>query len=294
MASPRRRYIIDLGSAGHFCGLFNQLNGLSGMMVLGHLLEADLLVRGFYPRFQQPDRIPLSTVIDLPALNTTSITIGLRCQIYDYQGEEYTTYPCPPTGTLRAYATQLAEHPQLLDLGKIYSATTTMFIESDLLPYYHQVLCQIRFTPPYYNAVEQIKKHLQLEKYHAVHLRLESDTKIYSVVGLKDYDGWLRRLQLYYHEQLGRLTPQLPIYVASGLSEVELTPWLKLFPSLRWKPSTWRKLLGLSLPEGREIDAIIDYLLVREATIFLGMQASTFSQAIEIYRTKQLKPSILS
>lgn len=276
-AGKRKRLVAELGTPYFFCGLFNQLNTLAALIVLGHIVNADILVRGFYPQFQNYEhRLPLSQVINLPAMNNLFTVLGLRTRLLDWKGEIYPPSKTPRQQNLISYAQLSVKTRDNADLGQMYgheAATPGSPVTERL---YSFLLAKCRFNPTFYRVADKIRQQLGLKSYPAVHLRLEKDTKLYTDMARVSYRRFQAIHTYNYRLWLHSLPSTQPVFVASGLSEQELLQWRQEFPQLRWKPSNWRASHP-DLPLGREIDAIIDYLLCVKGSVFYGWARSTFA-----------------
>jgi hypothetical protein len=283
VSTPRRRLVAELNNPGFFCGLFNQLDTLCTLLVLGHIVNADIVVRGFYPQFQRYDLpIPLSEVINLVATNNLLMVLGLRSRLFDYQSENYTAKVVEDRKTLLAFAMEFDSTGDNLDLGPMYreEVTNPGSPEADRL--YSFLLSKLRFTDVFYNVTNQVKNLIELKgNYSAVHLRLEPDTRIYAENAKTDYDRFLTVHTDKYRSIFQALRND-KVFVATGLDQESLSAWRKNFHNLCWKPADWRDKVT-ALPVGREIDAIIDYLICIQAKYFAGWGRSTFALNVNHY-----------
>jgi hypothetical protein len=291
-ATSERQLVVDLANTNFFCGLFNQLHTLSGLIVVGHMLRATLIVRGFHHRLDQPmATVPLSTILNLAEVNRLCTTLQLRTSIREWQGENYPTLNKGLTGPLANYVQQLSAAEPQLDLKMSYHPVLVQHTEGTAAAQlFKHLVWSLPFSTECQRVSERIRDRLQLVDYHAMHLRLEADTEIFSRLAGVDYHSWLQDLRERYYHYLKSMSPNNPVYLATGLTEAELTPWLQHFPQLRWKPRQWRSLICSTLPEGREIDAVIDYLIALQARSFISYPGSSFSYSLNVHFVWAGKP----
>jgi len=290
-----RKLLVKLAAVPFFCGLFNQLNTLCAMAVLGHILDNDIIVSGFYPEFQRQDIVvPLSSVVNLEHFNRMLAILGMRSRIYDQRHEVFIASTVPPDCDLLTYSKRLAVTRKNInmDLGMCYNVPVANRGSDAINELYNYISTHLRFNEVYYRAASKLQEHLELHQYHTIHLRLESDTAIFATQQHVPHSDWLRNTAAKYIKAMEQIPTDRKIYAATSLSPSELATWQQ-FPTIITKPTDWREILQTSLPPGREINAIIDYIVACESSEFIGFIISTLSQNVALHRNFHGKPCIL-
>jgi hypothetical protein len=281
--SPKRLYITLKGIA-HMCGLFNQMISLAGSIVMACITGSDLYVEGFQPAFDKPGMVPLNHVIDLRELNRLLQSLKIKSSVFGptvYEAE----IPVKQTGGgLEANINIIrASSDPSINLGPMFnmSYTITCPLASTLRDF---ILDHLPFSHEFTRVAQKL---VDGYRYNAVHLRIEDDLKFLPESRqASSFTQWLTVLEQKFLVELQTKTFPLttPLFIATSLKPDHrvISQIRKRFPKVYIKPKNWRKLTGSKLPVGREIDAIIDYLICTKAQNFVGYHHSTFST--NVYR----------
>ena len=123
-------------------------------------------------------------------------------------------------------------------------------------------------------------------KYSIIHLRLEDDwinfMITYKNMSFEQYTRQL--LDRYYHAMMNLFSPNDTIYLATHLLKAEYRN-NHILNEIRTKyPNivvgiTWRDDFP-NIIKGREIDALIDFLISSQGDKFIGIYSSTYSRII--------------
>lgn len=293
-------------------GLCNQLWALFNGIMLSHFTQRHLIVAGFRPNYNSGEVIPLSHIIDLPHLNHLLRELKMEVQVHDHQKHSWKDYDFDALlkrfwgkencqqNVVKALSDLTESYISLgyaffCELDKFYTNPTSW----DLLMH---IMSQFRFTSILYVIANRYKQILQLPStYSVLHLRVEDDV-IHHIVHLRPgtkgrlkEDEYRQRLKNRFIEASRDLfTSNEPIYVATHLLKSpnkfnSLPNELKLvFPKMIFGDS-WREHFPTAM-NGREIDAIIDYILCTSASKFIGLDMSTFSVQLSYLMQYQHKP----
>src|SRR5665648_357398 len=74
-------YRLDLNPR-RSAGLFNQLLALVTALITGSKVGREICCDKFYTTYNRDETIPLDSVIDVDALNTTLETVGLKTKLH--------------------------------------------------------------------------------------------------------------------------------------------------------------------------------------------------------------------
>ena len=277
-------YIIDLNSL-LYSGLVNQLYSLVNGIIICHLTNHDLAVPRFYPQYNLLETIPLEDILDLPHLQKIMEELEIKVYILPVPSGEYakSKHFNPALGPINHFGLKhivesLKSETGTKNLGYVFS--DLLFKETPLFP---ELIRRIKFSPEFEEIVESLKIP---EEYLGVHLRIEDDMlehfkkDIQYLNENKFLEDCGRNLYLNYRK---KIFGDKKIFLATYLGKKDhRMNWILADLSKDYTiiPGSWRKHFP-QIPSGREIDAIIDYIVMTRATRFIGFRRSTFSQAIE-------------
>jgi hypothetical protein len=293
-------------------GLCNQLWALFNGIMLGHSTQRDLIVAGFRPNYNSSKVIPLSQIIDLPHLNQLLRELKMRVQVHDFMDRDWKFYDFDalikrfwghPDCQKNVIALLTALTEPNINLGfAFFCELDKFYTDSTSWNLLMQVMSRFRFTLILHAIADQYKHILKLPPNYAVlHLRLEDDLINHVVNERPGTKGKFKESE-YRHRLKARFigaSQQLfrrddTVYVATHLlkspNKFNTVPTeLKLmFPQMIFGDS-WRHHFPTAM-EGREIDAIIDYLICTSASKFIGLDMSTFSVQLAYLMRGQRKP----
>lgn len=313
--SPRGNsyFLIDLNPL-HLSGLFNELISLINGILLGHLLNRQVVVNGFYPDYNQPRKISLGKVVDINGLNKLISEKGLRTKIIDgFENTEQWPKSKHLNPTKKTYVQQnkpgcldqlireLSEERNVprVDISDVFSYSLfRQNPDETLRKLYTDLLLRLPFTNEIMNIVETSKQQLKLDNYSSLHLRVEDDIIRCRPDKKITYQQFADKIQNKYRGEMAKtFTPDEKVYVSTFLLKGPNTQNAFL-PELKnkyrgltyWEPPEvyWRKSFP-NFPLGREIDGLIDYLLCLGGKKFLGYNGSTFSENIKYHFEREKK-----
>lgn len=161
----------------------------------------------------------------------------------------------------------------------------------------NNILFDLKFHPSFYEIINFCKSIYSLDNYGSIHFRLEDDM-IKSIVGddqtkIKNYSEVI--FSRYLIEIKKIFKPNDVIYISTHLCKSnnynnnKLYELKKLYPKIVFiETNLWRKEFPY-IDEGREIDAIIDYLICRDSHSFICFEGSTFSNTLRDFFIKNNK-----
>ena len=143
----------------------------------------------------------------------------------------------------------------------------------------------IRFTSKYYEILEHCLTYFK-GKYNVVHLRLEDDWLTYfSPLAKLSPEKYTIKLAGDYYVSMKKLfSADDTIFLATHLLKSKNTnnhliaEFQKTYPNIIFT-IPWRDKFS-DFMKGREIDAIVDYLICLNGEKFIGLYYSTFSRII--------------
>ncbi len=242
----------------------------------------------FYPQYNDQRAYPLNKVIDIPRLNNLITDLGLNSQI-EYSDKQYYYYRYNNVYNCISLLYEIRHQSQShLNLGNVFYSTDGMF-DTDHDPYiqniYRILLTNIPFSEEINHIVENVKNSLKLKEYHSLHLRLEDDYMAMHLTADPNDADFAQKLYQKYKENMAKIIPIYDkIFVATNLGKTGNKNNFMLDELKRQYPNVvtselWR-LNYAQFPEGREFDAIIDYLICCGGKSYIGLGNSTFSRTI--------------
>jgi len=269
-----KRGIYKVEFAG---GLTNQLIALCHALVIGHYTGRDIYYVFFNLDNTMFSPVPLEEIIDVEHLNSVLLSKGYSSRLVKQKGNySRSIYPgyrgeaIPNGDVINLLLSLQREKGRLLYLGSTFIAyEPTSFAEHnnfrDLVVSVYDLITEIRFTPIFYQEANKYKPPFP---YFAVHLRAEDDFLLHpSIHGIND--------NKYACSFIHSIPKKGKVFLATYLGKKE--------NRLNWildkiKGEIFVSPKELSLPwKGREINAIVDYIICSEAEDFLGLLHSTFS-----------------
>lgn len=291
-------YLIDLNPLTT-SGLLNQFWSLINGILIGHYVGRNVVVENFYPDYNKIDKIPIEAIIDIDSLNCLIVELGLNTYVTTkVQGANWlpSRYYNPTKETFDQYgfintlALLKSEAEKYLDIHDTF--TDTMFknnIDPEIKQLFIRLLTGLKFSWKVRQIIKYIKKILGLtSSYKVIHLRLEDDMiKYRPFQNINEYEYGMMVYNQYKEKINQHMNPSDIILLSTHLTK---SPNLMNFTinDLSKKYSRvvindqWRNVFP-DFYKGREIDALIDYLLSLDGIGFIGHHYSTFSQAIKYY-----------
>lgn len=275
--NPNPEYIRANNTKLGPTGLINQLTHFIHATVIADKMGRTLVEPTFLPNYDKLESIPLSAILDLSQQKTPII------EHLDENVEWSTKYlntltQAVPPSPLSAIIEKLREetHPAL-DVGSCYRL-------KDLNPEQElRLFHSLKFTPVFDRVVDYCQELIGGE-YSAVHYRLEDD--------------WIAEMGRVYllaptyaanflHESFAAhmesvLKKNEKIYLATHLTKashrfnymIKKLEYPNLLLNLPWREKF------PEVPQGREIDALVEFLICRRAKKFIGLWESTFARLI--------------
>ena len=298
-----RYYRINFNRVGP-TGLLNQLINFVNGLIIGHLTNRIIYEPTFLPNYNSLDSISYSEIVDTDHLNILLKTLGLDVSVSMgehldkqnwYKPSYYSKFFLNPA--LNSIVDTLTQDDQpYIDLGIVFGFFDTT---ADLGDKRLRIYKEMRFRPQYYDVVKYcVSTHLN-NKYNVVHLRLEDDwvNYIMTLTG-ETFDNLTKRVVAAYIQGMSQLfSPNDTIYIATHLlkSENKNNPIMydikRRYPNAVFSIS-WRDKFP-NIPIGREIDALVDFLICRGAGRFIGWHQSTFSIMLNAIRSPDKGVSLL-
>jgi hypothetical protein len=186
-------------------------------------------------------------------------------------------------GFMNTLAMLRSEEERILNLRDTFSVE--IFVKHpdlEIREMFNGLLANMEFSNKFTPIVDYIKKSLNLSNYKAIHLRLEDDwvrniVKNHKIPIQKVYQQYLYSIesmmdssdQIFLATHLTKSVNQMDFVVDQLQKQY---PYAKLSQS-------WRDAFP-EMYSGREIEAIVDYLVCRDAQTFLGWRHSTFSYSL--------------
>lgn len=284
--SSPKYFKIDICKTGR--GLVNQLINLINGITLSNSVERYIYNPRFLPNYYSTDWIPLSEVFDIDHLNQMFSDLGFFVRIItdpqvgnqEWIKPEYYNTLCHDDRRNNILNKLSKEKYCYLDLGDVFSVMIDKDtnIEKFELDFYSNM----RFTSKFHDALDYIRNTFLSPEYNVIHLRLEDDfISPYSGHFGFTYEGYTMLLLNRYFEKMDKMMkPDSKIYIATHLLKKDypnnyiINLIRERYPNIVTS-TPWRD--HIDLPQGREIDAIIDYLIATNAKNFIGMHGSTFS-----------------
>ena len=290
MQSNVKYYRININELGP-TGLFNQLMHIVTGLILANLMGRNIYKPTFLPNYNSLNSVPLSDVIDVEHLNKVLLSLNMTCQIHmdvdvpndlfvisQYRNNFLSKIEFTPVQSILDKLRNEDQH-KYLDLGSVFGQISE-YKELEL-----NIHKNILFQPQYYKILEYCKLNYLQGSYNAVHLRLEDDwISCMSPIYCTTFEGYSELLMRNYNKSMESLfLPTDKIYIASHLGKAKnrnnniIERIREKYPNIV-TVIDWRK--HFTVTKGREIDAIIDYLICLDSQKFIGIYWSTYSRFI--------------
>jgi hypothetical protein len=272
---PAKQGVVVFSLSHGNCGLMNQLISLAAGMYVADLLGRDFFCEGFYPQYDDRSRVlPLEEIVDVESsvqnLRTRMVkdkpkgpiqTINLGCLLHNRKLF---------FSTLRRL---YDEDWSALHIGCPFFYNLDE--KDDLILDVLSLVSRLVFTKKYTDIALSYQPKVD---YISVHARLEDDMLAF----LKSLGFSPIQHISKFRKILSSLPKEVPIFVASNLNKEKNTCSFVL----QELEKTHQVFYSKSLGQGREIDALIDYLICLGGVSFVGSdQISTFSRVIFCSKT---------
>lgn len=286
---PQQKYFkIDLYCDG--CGLMYQLINLMNGISLSSSVGRYIYNPNFLLDFDKNNWIPLSAIIDIRHLNQMLNSLNLNVQIITNEIKEkwirpeYYNTVCSTNFRNKIVDKLSKEEYPYLDIGDVFSLTIEKDDKVEL-----ELYKNIRFMPEFYVAINYIKNNFLGEEYNVVHLRLEDDFIAHNTAYYGHaFEKYTTVLLNRYLEAMRKVfSSEDKIYLATHLLKASyinnyvINLIREEFPNIV-TTVPWRT--QVNLPLGKQVNAIVDYLISLDAKKFVGMHGSDFSILISRIR----------
>ena len=300
---------IDFNTTGW--GLFNQLINLTNGLIIANQIRRHIFDPRFMISYNSLESIPLSSIIDIGKFNEMLRFLGLDTQIIAQNSGSLpndkwivSKSHSRTTRISTLYPTiceSLSRYEcRKLDIGKTFNLTLEM-------PEYIRNIVQYIYgnlpLVPVFQDIINYCKILLRNDYGAIHLRLEDDWIRHSIKHIKNSKGkrkFRRQTRRLYKAYMGRMAKVFKsddvIYVATHLLKsknrnnnlmLEIrSKYPNMISNIDWRQK-------FKLPNGREIDALVDYMICINSNKFIGMSGSTFSSMVSQIMSYKNKPIIM-
>jgi hypothetical protein len=277
----QKYFKIDINSTER--GLVNQLINLINGITLSN--GRHIYNPHFFPNYNSTDWIPLSDIFDIDRLNImfesyTKIIIDKTIDQKEWIKPDYYNNLCSRNSRAKISDILSKEDYPYLDLGDVFSVMLDRNSRIEKIEF--EFYKNIPFIPEFGSVLKYIKDNFLRDQYNVLHLRLEDDfVSPYAVYYGRDCEEYTKILLTRYFNAMSKMfKPEDKIYIATHLLKKDY-PNNYVIDLIREKyPNIitvipWRE--QFNLPQGREIDAIIDYLISINNEKFIGIHGSTFS-----------------
>lgn len=257
-------------------GLFNQLCNIANGVAMSHYMGRRLSTIGFLPHYNETRIVPLSEIIDVTMLKST-IRRGYRTVLTDE--------PSPPD--IPPFSEEL--HLLFCHWGDAYrllrNEDRPLWIGCSMRRVMSSIesMALLRTFQPSQGVREVVESIVStLGDFTAIHLRLEDDwLSDMLCVAQSQSEAVTEMLWRAYTDAMKEImSPEDTCYVCTHLGKSPnrnnylLDNLREMYPRTITCPP-WRDKYNLQV--GREVDALIDYLVCLRASKFIGVNHSTFS-----------------
>jgi hypothetical protein len=282
---PIDQYLkIDFTTTGW--GLFNQLISFINGLIIANQVNRHVYEPRFLVNYDNLESIPISSIINIDQLNQILKLLNIDiCVIKD----DKPWIKSKNHGSTTLISKSLAivcenienQDSQYLDIGNTFN------LELDKGEYLSKIekelFYNIPFTSIFYDILDFCKENYLTNNYSAVHLRLEDDWIDFTKNG-KDFNIHSENLLSNYFKKMEDIfSSNDNIYLATHLLKLShannyMIDIIKLkYPNMVTN-IPWRNNFNLHI--GREIDALVDYIICINSEKFLATSGSTFSAIV--------------
>lgn len=273
-------------------GFINQIIHIVYGILLAGITKRKLSDPIFNVDFRNKETVPFSSIVCIDSLNKLLEELNLETSIVSVEGEWTKS---PHYGNLFKVSQSLEEigkelsqdQSQYLDIGwyRTDFIPPVMIRKGPIFAKIENALYKgIKFKQIFYDIVKSLSIN---NHYNALHLRLEGDwgERCWLVSGCKkNAQDCIKSLYENYLREIKRVfSPHENIFVSTHLGKTEdENNWVLDDLKTKYSIKTshgWREK-GFSLPQGREINAIVDYIICLNSTNFIGIHGSTFSSFV--------------
>lgn len=291
-------------------GLCNQLQCITKGILLGQEYNRDIYIDMFHKNVYNNNKCAITEVLNITELNCmitklnininvlTTLDPHIECNIKPLYGVEYNKIPTLITLN-NIIELEENQNTLYLDIGApvslcIYKSFGLHF--NDYSNPYHTIICNMPFHTKFYDIANAIKTHLNLTDYTCIHLRIEDDAIDYYSSVFKIEKGALTSVLLHFYINQINKNYDRRIYICTGLSYFKNThnTFYKLLKTTNSNIVDKQDFkIDNYYTQNRELLAIIDYIIARDATKFVGWGFSSFSILLHVLHKNKDNPSEL-
>lgn len=289
------------------CGLTNQLTCIAKGIIFAHISERNLYIDNFQIDYRNyTNFININEIINIEKLDTTIKNLNLNLILLnntDFKPdniEKINTFSDDKIYFFKENIIEIIQHPENneiinLDIGNPISSSIPQEFENKLF----EIMTEIDFVDELKTTAEKIINKLNLNNYTCIHLRLENDAIKYMHQQSSSLD--YNNINIIYK---AKYLLELPFfknnnnncYICTSLSSDDenfhFYNDLKIKFNLKDKNDIiqeWNEDAKYNLKTSREILGIIDYLIAKNSSFFLGCDWSGFSLYINSHLKKNNK-----
>lgn len=281
-------------------GLCNQLSSISKGIIYGHLCNRDIIFNGFQLDYRHDNNLlDFHEVINIEELQKTINKFGLNVKVISNKnmiGKKIDTGNNEDISHIKDFIPYLFFpnniREQILDIGN----PITSIIPVEHMKLQNAIEYEITFNLKYNIMANNIIEKMKLKDYICLHLRLEDDAINYMKI-LKGYENTdIESINtIYKNKYLERLIflkknkiiDNQMIYICTSLG-IDKNNNNDFYKGIKKEFGLIDKtdIMNINILEDckcREIYAIIDFIIAKQSTYFIGIDWSSFS--LQIYNS---------
>lgn len=289
--------LSDIGNKFH--SLCDQLNCLVTAIIIGHYTRRAVVTDYLYTSHEARTTVPLNAVIDIDKLNSDLNRLGISTRVIVAASD--TVYnnrlKSAPDSILKNCNSMYNGTDYLKYLYELYYEDseginigiplTDLNIDHAVYPklksMFSSIIQILSPTLIMNDVVSEVKKNMGLsDDYVALHLRLEDEILEYQS-NINNNNYGVQMLQLY-DRLMGILQKSVSkdrLFIATGLGKRSNSYNFLLDDYSALSTKEFRKKLSIPYAEGTDMDSLLDYLISKESSLFIGTDSSTFSKYIK-------------
>jgi len=286
-------------------GLCNQLVSITNGIIFGNYFNRDIHFNGFQLDYKNNEEfVSFDKILDFKKMQNSINNLNLNVNIIidiDYN-KKYKKIENPNL-LLKNMCEEIKKHENkdifILNIGNLLNVILPLNDKIDYENIYSILNTSIYFSDYYVECANQIKKSLNLTKYACIHMRLEDDAinffSDYYKINKQTYN---KNIQNDYINELDNIKNNKTypnIYVCTSLI-IQNNINNDFYSSIKNKYSLVDKnhLINKDdINKYRELYAIIDFIIAKDAEYFVGNKPSSFSHFINSYFKSKNKLSKL-
>jgi hypothetical protein len=277
--------IINLTS-----GLCNQLNTIAKSIILAEIFDRNIYFKSFQIHYNSNDnKLDFNEIINIDKLQENINKLKLNVKIHK-------SLNINPTEIIKLNSNNqkyeyIKDYISLITLQKNVKYLNIECPISALIPEKYKeildnIVLDIHFTDKFIHFASRIKETFNLNNYICVHLRMEDDclnymSSLLKNLSLKEIENIYKDIYTKEFEKLSKYNVKIYICTSLGIYENNNNQFYK---ELKKKYNLIDKndlLLSIDLENNnykcRELYGIIDYLVAKDSTYFVGCDWSSFS-----------------